>query len=187
MICTCVSSDWKAADQPYIMLNPHLGFYACCPTLLTLGNLAILLLFFLTSFFRCLLPLYCECSPCILNCLYTNSMYGKSWADIQASGAGCGGGRSVFVHVASTQAYAITQTWALFQRTFGANHGSSEVWCNPSTVELQSLSSSPQSHLLPTIILADFGTFIFFLVIKGFSVLLIFKEDEKRSWMHYCS
>lgn len=180
-------SEWKVSGQPYIILNPHFGFYACCPTLLTFGNPAILLIFFLTSFFHCLLPLCCECSPCILNCLYINSTYGKSWADVQASGAGCGGDRSMFVHAASTQAYAITQTWALFQRTFGANHGSPEVWCNPSIVELQSLSPGPQSHLLPSVTLAEFGTFIFFLVINGFSVLLIFKEDEKRSWMSYCS
>lgn len=54
-----------------------LWFLCLLSYILDICNPAILLIFFLTSFFHCLLPPCCECSPCILNCLYINSTYGK--------------------------------------------------------------------------------------------------------------
>lgn len=98
------------SGQPYIMLKPHLDFYACCPTLLAFGYPVSLLIFFLIFFSTASYHLVVNITSAYQIVYVLTVCMGNSWADVQASDAGCGGGRSTFAQAASIQAYAITRT-----------------------------------------------------------------------------
>jgi len=150
------------SGQPYIMLNPHLGFYACCPTLLAFGYPISLLVFFLI-FFPLPLTTLLWTSICLPNCLCINSMYGEQlgWC----SSFRCWMWRWQ-IHVCPSRFYPSlcnhTDLGTISEDVWGK---SSMTWSmvQPQHIELQSLSFSPWSCLLLVVTLTGFGTLIFFL------------------------